>query len=84
MTLDQILQVERVATLLESRLCGILDPDIGKGLQNLRFWASEIRHFAVCWDDSVKAQADNQMDPEQAEAYRQASIDRLVQTFRPS
>ena len=83
MNLDQIIQVERVASLLEARLCGILDPDIGAGLQNLRFWASEVRHFSVCWDDSVKAQAAGQMDEVQASAYRRASIDRLVQVFRP-
>lgn len=83
MNLEQIIQTERAAARIECRLSGLLEPEFGQNLQDLRFWAAEVRHFAVCWGDSVKAQADNQMDPEQAEAYRQASIDRLVQVFRP-
>lgn len=84
MTLDQIIQVERAATRIESRLCGILDPDIGKDLQTLRFWAAEIRHFAVCFDDIDKAQAAGQMDQERGADHREEAITRLVQVFRPN
>lgn len=84
MNLQQILDTERAAATLEARLTPLLERDMGNHLNTLRFWAAEIRHFAVCWDDSVKAQAVGQMDEVQAGAYRQASIDRLVQTFRPN
>lgn len=83
MNLEQIIQTERAAARIECRLSGLLEPEFGQNLRDLRFWAAEVRHFSVCWDDSVKAQAAGQMDEVQAVAYRQASIDRLVQVFRP-
>lgn len=84
MTLDQIKQVERVAALLSARLCGILDPDIGRDLQTLRFWASEVRDFAVTFDDVDQEQAAGQLDQTRGAEQREEAIARLVQVFRPN
>lgn len=84
MDLQQIIQVERAANLLEARLCGILSPDIGKDLQTLRFWAAEVRHFAVIFDDVDKEQAAGHMDQTRGAEIREEATTRLVQTLRPN
>lgn len=84
MTLDQIKQVERGAALLSARLSVILHPDIGHDLQTLHLWASEIRRFAVCFDDVDQAQAAGQLDQTRGAEQREEAITRLVQVFRPN
>lgn len=84
MTLDKIIQTERAANLLVARLCGILDPDIGRDLQTLRWWATEIRAFAVAFDDVDQAQAAGQMNQTRGAEAREEAITRLVQVFRPN
>lgn len=84
MTLDQILQTERAAATLEARLTPLLERDMGNHLNTLRFWAAEIRNFAVIFDDVDKAQAAGQMDQERGAQHREEAITRLVQVFRPN
>lgn len=84
MNLQRIIDTERAAALLESRLTPLLERDMGNHLNTLRLWAAEIRHFAVIFDDIDKAQAAGQMDQERGAQHREEAITRLVQFFRPN
>lgn len=79
MNLQQIIDLDRAIISISARMGPLLDADYREALERASSLLSEVRHFAVCWDDSKS--------PDMPEGYqlklRQASIDRLVQVVRP-
>lgn len=80
MTLDQIIQLHRTINSLSARLVPVLDEDYREALDKAASILAEVRHFAVCWEDSVKG---GFVGDERGREIRQACIDRLVQVVRP-
>lgn len=80
MNLQRIIQAETCLRRLESRLGCLLEPVLQSELNDAYAVLAEVRHFAVCWEDSKALDKDNR---EQALKHRQACIDRLVQSLRP-
>lgn len=88
MKLQQIIDLDRTAVMLNARLGPVLDEQCREALERLTFLMSEIRHFAVCWADAPEAAAARALcnGTDIKTALREvhgACIDRLVQTIRP-
>ena len=81
MELQRILQAETCLRRIESRLGSLLEREAAKELQDACFLLAEVRHFAVCWDDSQRLAA--QTTPTNTANFRADIIHRLIQTIQP-
>lgn len=80
MDLQKTIDVERSLVAIEARLGPLLDEHYRDALQRVASIMAEVRHFAVCWADATESEKESRG---YAQALREASIDRLVQTIRP-
>jgi len=81
MELQRILQAETCLRRIESRLGSLLEREAAKELQDACFLLAEVRHFAVCWNDSQEMVAQGKLA--RALNLRGDITHRLIQTLQP-